>query len=242
VEHNRVLEVAVNARPELFSRLTRALARQSSPSLPDRLCAAFAEIVGGSGAAVSLGFSATDRHLLCASDDTIEWIESLQDVLREGPSLDAYRLRQTVSLEAATNPRESWPLLWDALSERAPVPGIHAYVMEPGSSRIGVITTYVDPAESLSVSPREAAFLADALGVAILGEMRDSDFADEKWAVRDRIAQATGMVVAQLRLPANDALSVLRARAFVEDATLADVSRRVVARELRFTSGDEGTA
>lgn len=231
----------MNARPELFSRLTRALARQSSPSLPARLCASFAEIVGGDGAAATLGFSAMDRHLICASDDTIEWIEGLQDVLREGPSLDAFRLRMTVSLDAESTHRVSWPLLWEALAERGPVPRIHAYVMQPAASRIGIITTYVRPSSQLSVSHDDAAFLADAVGVAILGEMRDSDFADEKWAVRDRISQATGMVVAQLRLPPSDALSVLRARAFVEDATLAEVSGRVVARELRFGVGDEGT-
>ena len=58
---------------------------------------------------------------------------------------------------------------------------------------------------------------------------------DESSGHRAEIHQATGMVLAQLRISATDALARLRAHAFVEQRLLVDVAHDVVARRLRFT-------
>jgi hypothetical protein len=42
------------------------------------------------------------------------------------------------------------------------------------------------------------------------------------------------MVTAQLRLPPDDALAILRAHAFAHNITLAETARQVVNRELDF--------
>jgi AmiR/NasT family two-component response regulator len=55
------------------------------------------------------------------------------------------------------------------------------------------------------------------------------------WVTRDRISQATGMVVAQLRIAPADALALLRAHAFAHTTTIAEVSLAIVSRELDFT-------
>ncbi|MEU0094833.1 ANTAR domain-containing protein [Kribbella sp. NPDC006257] len=52
------------------------------------------------------------------------------------------------------------------------------------------------------------------------------------WSARAEVHQATGMVVAQLHMPANDALAILRAHAY--DTTLAEIAHQVVIRQLDF--------
>jgi len=66
---------------------------QSKPAagLPVHLCAAYSELVGAEGGSIALDFTATHRLVLCATDDRCARIEDAQDVLREGPSLDADR-------------------------------------------------------------------------------------------------------------------------------------------------------
>ena len=53
------------------------------------------------------------------------------------------------------------------------------------------------------------------------------------------VYQATGMVMAQLGVPVETALSRLRAHAFVHDRPIDDIARDVVARRLRFRDDEE---
>jgi AmiR/NasT family two-component response regulator len=53
------------------------------------------------------------------------------------------------------------------------------------------------------------------------------------------VYQATGMIMVQLDVPAETALSRLRAYAFVHDRSIDDISRDVVARRLRFGDDEE---
>jgi hypothetical protein len=53
------------------------------------------------------------------------------------------------------------------------------------------------------------------------------------------VYQATGMIMAQLDVPAETALSRLRAHAFVHDRTIDEIARDVVARRLRFRDEEE---
>jgi hypothetical protein len=48
------------------------------------------------------------------------------------------------------------------------------------------------------------------------------------------------MVVAQLSIAPNDALALLRAHAFAHGITVAEVSRRIVTRDLAFTTHGTG--
>ncbi len=79
-------------RPVLLGQLTRVLA-DTEPGAPLalRLCLAFAQILEAEGAAITIGFAPPDRATLCATDSLAERIENSQDILREGPSLDAFR-------------------------------------------------------------------------------------------------------------------------------------------------------
>jgi hypothetical protein len=96
---------------------------------------------------------------------------------------------------------------------------------------------------TLSESLEDAQFLADAVGAALLDETATTGAVPfAAWSDRARVHQATGMVVAQLALPAEDALALLRAHAFAESATLDQIAVAVVERELQLSSTDQGVS
>lgn len=67
-----------------------------------------------------------------------------------------------------------------------------------------------------------AQFLSDSVGAALLGDEASSTGEGlSSWASRATVHQATGMVVAQLGVSAEDALALLRAHAFSSDLPLA---------------------
>ena len=60
-------------------------------------------------------------------------------------------------------------------------------------------------------------------------------------AIQDaRIHQATGMVSVQMNVPVDEALLLLRARAYASERRLTDVARDVVELRLRFSAEVDG--
>ena len=103
-------------RPVLLRRLTQVLAATAPQSpLPLRLGLAFTEILAAEGAAITIGFTAPDRATLCATDALAERAEDSQDVLREGPSLDAFRTGAAVCGLSLEEQASRWPMLSQAL-------------------------------------------------------------------------------------------------------------------------------
>jgi hypothetical protein len=97
-------------------RLTRLLARtEPSQPLADRLIAALTPTLEMDGGAITIGHEAAERSTLSATDPLAERVEELQDVLREGPSLDAFRTGRPVAATGAPpssstgRARSSWP-------------------------------------------------------------------------------------------------------------------------------------
>jgi hypothetical protein len=220
-------------------RLTKALADTdvSSP-LAQRLCTALVRILGLDGGAITVGFAEGERTTLAATDDLAERIEDLQDLLREGPGLDAFRTGEAVVLSRADQLR-AWPLLVQALGEAHLPELVLGIPMSPQSDVLGAVTLYTSAPEPPPVDLAEIAFLADAVGVAILGTFERHDSMDLIWGTRDRVNQATGMVVAQLRVRPADAMAVLRAHAFAHGVSVASVADGVVSRTLDFRNDDD---
>jgi hypothetical protein len=227
----------VRDRSELMLRLTHTLARlPAEDPLPLRMCLAFVQIVGASGGSMTLGYASTERTLLCATDDPSARFEDAQDFLREGPSLDAFRTGRVVASLSVEDQRHRWPRL--AATVSPPWASIRAIPMLPGTAVMGVLTVH-DGAGMLA-DEGELAFLADAIGAAIIGNLPAHDEESPLWTERDRVSQATGMVVAQLGIGPADALALLRAHAFAGDSSVVEVSRRVVDRQLDFSGPDRG--
>lgn len=85
---------------------------------------------------------------------------------------------------------------------------------------------------------RAAMCVADTAAIMLLGLRTDPG--DGRWLDSSRtgyaeVHPATGMVLTQLGVSAQEAFARLRAYAFAEDPLLRDVAREVVARWLRFT-------
>ena len=228
-------------RPVLLGQLTRVLAGTPVQSpLPLRLCLAFTEIVDAQGAAITIGFNVPDRATLCATDSLADRAEDSQDTLREGPSLDAFRTRTPVCGLTHSEQVSRWPMLSRSLDRAGHPVLLHAFPMQPDTEVLGVLSTYQTHGRGLSRSCEDAQFLANAIGVAVLGGMDSAEDADQLWANRDQVSQATGMVVAQLKIAPPDALALLRAHAFAHGTTVAAVSRGVLDRSLDFTTDGQG--
>jgi hypothetical protein len=102
---------------------------------------------------------------------------------------------------------------------------------------MGVLTVHNGP-HLANEDDEELTFLADAIGAAIVGELPAHDDLSQLWSERDRVSQATGMVIAQLGISSADALALLRAHAFAQETSVVEVSRSVVERRLDFSRPD----
>lgn len=218
----------------LLARLTQvaATAPASSP-LALRLCIALNVTVGADGSSFSVGYDSSSRTVLCFTDPLAEQIEDLQDVLRVGPSLDAHRLgHPVVARDGEVAAR--WPMMGQSLAEAGQSCSFIAVPVRPEHETLGVITMHKKGGAEFEIGLVQAQFLADAIGVAVLGGFERAEPPERLWSVRDRLNQAAGMVVAQLRIPPADALAVLRAHAFAHDVSLESIANAVLDRDLIF--------
>jgi hypothetical protein len=232
--------VVVPDRATLVSSLTRELARMA-PEEPFalRLCRAFTTVASADGGAISLGFMTSERTVLCVTDDLVSLLEDVQDTLREGPSLDALRTARPVVSSSWDEQMSRWPALMRSAPPAVASTLLYAFPMLPERTLVGVVSLHVRRPHPLARPVDDLAFLADVVGAAIVGGSPEGDGDQVLWSERDKISQATGMIVAQLGLSPMDALAVLRAHAFAHEASVAEVSRTVLARELIFAHPDE---
>jgi len=222
-----------------LTRLTKALAdTDASSPLAQRLCTALVRILALDGGAISIGFAESERTTLAATDDLAERIEDLQDMLREGPGLDAFRTGEPVVLSRAEQ-LSAWPLLVQALGEDHLPDLVLGVPISPQSDVLGAVTLHSSAPEPPTLDLAEIRFLADAVGVAILGTFDRQDSTDLVWRTRDQVNQATGMVVAQLQVHPHDAMAVLRAHAFAHGVSVPTVADAVLNRELDFRTDDD---
>ena len=202
-------------------------------ALPLRLCRALLDVTAGTDGAISLGASLSQRSVLCSTSDYAARFEDAQDLTHQGPGIDAVRAGEPVVCLTRDDRSRRWPGLVGILPV-ARAGAVAAFPMRPAASVVGALTLhYSDPPTEISVP--EVQFLVDTVGSAILGGLPADPSRDLVWIERDRVSQATGMVIAQLDLDPADALAVLRAHAFAQNATLLDVSQQVLDRVIDFS-------
>lgn len=223
-------------RSTLVLGLTQELSRvEPTEPFPLRLCRAFTRFADADGGAISMGFSTSERMLLCVTDDLVSLFEDVQDTLREGPTLDAFRTARPVMSATWNEQATRWPVLMESMPASVSATLLYAFPMLPEHTLVGVVSLHVRPSRPLARSEAELDFLADVVGAAIVGGIPLEDQEHALWSERDRVSQATGMIVAQLGISTVDALAVLRAHAFAHETTVAEISRAVLSRELTFT-------
>ena len=222
---------------QLLERLTGAVsAKNPSEPLSGRLCEAYRELAGADGAAITVKYGSPSRVTLWTTDEIANRLEDLQDVLGEGPGHSASASGQIEICLVPAPTSSRWSVFVDAAQDLVPSATIHAVPMHPDREVFGVITLYQSSPSSASLvlERHELQFLANVVGAALVGDVPPPDVHEGPWAARSSIHQATGMVVAQMKVSADDALALLRAHAYGQQTTLAEIAAAVIERRISF--------
>ncbi len=210
-----------------------------------RLCASVTRSVPVSGAGLALMTPAGHGGTLAATDGPAAVMENLQQTLGEGPCLNAFHERRPVLEHDLAQANARWPGFVPAATESG-IAAIFAFPLQIGAIRLGVLDLYRD-----SVGPLDNLQLAEALDHAaaaatILLDLQHStspgglhpqlvDAADSHRPIH----QATGIVMVQASVGLNEALLLLRARAYAEERPLLELAQDVVARKVTFHPEDD---
>jgi GAF domain-containing protein len=231
-------------------RRLRILARLTGRAAPEletrRLCEVCADVTAMDGAGIMLMAGDVPRGSVCTTDKVSALIEQLQFDLGEGPCVDAYHGDRPVlesDLAEPVNPR--WLAFTGPVLE-AGVRAVFGFPLHVGAVRLGALHLYRDrPGPLTDEQHADALVMAEIAAQAVLvlqanappGQLATALIAsaDFQYVVH----QASGMVAAQLDVGVAEALIRLRAYAFGNDRSLADVTRDVVARALRFDAGSD---
>ncbi len=230
--------------PGRIVRLAEAFAAQPPGPAPLRLCAATSKLVDAAGVGLSLGASDglvdNGLHTVYATDAGQDG-EALQFDLGEGPSHTAHRT--------------SWPVqapdlecdgIWPAFSAAATGVGLRAvfaFPLRSGPISLGALTLYQHVAGELTSEQYADALIASRFALNLLTAQRagrppaelDAVFTDSL-SNSIEVHQASGIVSVQLGIPVAAALSVMRAYAFAEGCSLAEVASQIIDRRLKLGS------
>ncbi len=213
---------------------------------PDRICALCVQMLGVTGAGISMMTAAGNGGIVCSTDDVSARIEDLQLTLGVGPCIDAMGRGAPVLVGDLIEPGDVAVARWPAFMEGAAEAGVRAVFAFPlriGAITVGALDLYRDQPGELDGDHLPAALLAaDAAALAVLN--LDSPHPPGAWDLDARtlyqpqVHQATGMVQVQLDISIEHAFLMLRARAFAAERPLIDVAIDVVDRRLRFSPED----
>jgi hypothetical protein len=206
-----------------------------------RLCAACLAVLPVDGAAVVVMPRPAHRELVCASDDTVQRLEELQVALGEGPSVEAFDSGGPVLVgDLATPDATLWPM-FGAAAAATSFGAMFAFPLQVGAIRVGAMDLYRREAGLLGGDDLAAALRVAEMVMSTLlasadddGDPAPPDRLLEHSSLSREINQATGMMLVQLGVPAEEAYVRLRAFAFSHNRRIGDVARDVVARRLRF--------
>lgn len=228
---------------DLESVLAALRAGRRAPNGICDACLAFLPGLTGVGLVVMTG--AGVRAPVCATDEVCGHMERLQFTLGEGPGMDAFRDAGPVL--AADLAHADYVRRWPGFAREAELLGVRAMFAVPlqvGAIRVGVLEMYRETPGPLSEKEvADALLFAHAATVVLLDGYvdghRDAGMAYGAGLVpyRAEVHQATGMVMAQLRVSLEEAFVRLRARAYAEGRAVEGVARDVVERRLRFDDG-----
>jgi len=204
----------------------------------------FMEALPIAGTAVSTIGDLLGTETVSASDAVAARLDELQFDLGEGPCWDALRLRRPI-LEPDLRRRslQTWSSFTPAALD-AGVGALFAFPMLVGPLRIGAVDMYTrDPAVLDEAHAQAATRLAEAAGRTLLKRAldtmgREEPTDDANPFSRRVVHQATGMVLAQLDVSADDARMVIQAHAYATDRSMMEVSRDVLDGRLDFSALD----
>jgi signal transduction protein with GAF and PtsI domain len=205
-----------------------------------RVCGAAVLALPASGAGVSVMTGEGRLGFAAASDVSSEQLEDLQFTLGEGPCIDAYATRRPVLVPDLTDAViRRWPMYVPAVHERG-VRAVFAFPLQVGAGRLGVLDVFRDRSGQLTEEELAQALTFAEIAVMMVLDGQERAPSGGAPAGLDNaqgfleISQAQGMIMVQLGVTITEALVRLRAYAYAEGRTVADVARDVVARRIQF--------
>jgi hypothetical protein len=224
-----------------------AEAAKERASQPQRICQLCVDVLGVTGAGISMLTKLGNRGVVCATNDVSAQIEALQFTLGEGPCMDAVNNGAPVLISDLNEPDiavERWPAFMEGAGT-AGVRSVFAFPLRIGAITVGALDLYRDQPGALTADQLPGALMAaDAAALALLylntgGNDPFTDNLSARSTYGLQVHQATGMVQVQLGITTEEAFMMLRARAFADGRPLADLAADVVGRRVRFSAEDE---
>src|SRR5690554_3613840 len=197
----------------------------------------FVETLKIDRAAISTLGPPFDVETVSASDEVAARIMEFQLDAGEGPGWEAHRIQAPVIVTSLV--KESsvrWPAFTQAVSG-FPVRSVYSLPLAIGALSIGAVDLYAGTEHPLPPTAIEKAAKLAAETAIILWEEAvrrhglPVDTGDGPFSRRE-VHQATGMVIAQLRIPATEALLRIRAHAFASGRSVREISADIIARRL----------
>jgi hypothetical protein len=214
----------------------------------NELCAACVGLLGIDGAAVSMVHDGSPWWTVGSSSETSRRLDEYQFTFGEGPCLDAVATREAVLVPDLDAPREQrWPAFSGAVLDDG-IRGVFALPIVVTNACVGALDFFrvaPGPLQGVQLAGAlMAAQLATQPLVTLLGDGRgtpDDRGAPDGMLEMDRIEvyQATGMLIAQLDVDADDALLRLRAHAIATGQTASQVAWAILERGLRLERDDD---
>jgi hypothetical protein len=220
-----------------FSAALRKL--EDSGHAPETFSEPFVEFLPITGAAVSTLGDLLGSETVSATDDRAAHLDELQFDLGEGPCWDALRSARPVRApELLVDYGERWPSFVLAVKDEG-VRSMFAFPLLVGPLRLGAVDLYsVTPVALDPAHESRAETLAEIIGRHILrGALGDGLRDDEPGSSplsRRALHQATGIVLAQLDLPPEDARLIIHGQAFASGRPVIEVADEIVGGRLRF--------
>lgn len=208
------------------------------------LSSAFLAFFPIDGASVATVGGVIGTETLSATTELARRMDEIQFDLREGPCWDAVSLRTSIfESDVRRHGPERWPSLASALV-RHEIGSLFAFPMTIGALSLGTVNMYAHAAVSLSAEQQHrAAMMAEVIGRRILRGALVADPDQNAPATtpfsRRLIHQATGFVLAQIGVSAEDAMLLIRTHAFTAGMTMMEVSDRILTGRLAFSHVDD---
>jgi hypothetical protein len=230
-------------RGRLLSELAETLATLPPDRLQTwRLGEAIRRMLRADGVAITLEYLSDNRVTLCATNEVAAALENLQEVLGQGPGLEAARNGGVVVADLDGNADERWPMLAQTLESRYGPLRVYAVPVHANGGLSGIATIHTGSQRSLAEPADRAAFLVNAVGAALVTDAAEHPdgylHSGDGWSSRSLVHQATGMVMAQVRVNPEDALALLRGHAYARATDINEVAERVVGRSINFSNFD----
>lgn len=226
-------------------QLRAAMGDHRGVGAADRLCEACVGLLGIDAAAVSLVFDGANIGTLGASGADARMYDEEQFTHGEGPCLDAVAQRAPVIVVDLADPSETrWPAYGPAMLTRQ-IRGVYAMPILVAGEYVGAIDLFQTTPTMLAADQIAGVVVAAELAQMPMLDLLEQNLQDAAaipgstaWdelntLTRAEVSQATGMVMAQLRIGAPAALVRLRAHAYATGRSATEVARDIVDRHLR---------